>query len=287
MQKLVLLILMLSSTSLLFSQNLKTYELYNNKGEKVDYFEMINDLTLADVVLFGELHNNALNHWMELQVAKSLYEKDSLLQIGAEMFESDNQLILDEYFKGLIKQSYFENEMRMWKNYSTDYKPILEFAKQNNIGFYATNVPRRYAGLVAKKGFEGLNELSDQAKSYIAPLPVPFDTLALNYDEMMTMDTGHGMGMSVSFVQAQAIKDATMAYFIAKNIQPGHTFLHYQGDFHSKNHGAISWYLGKYKPELKIKTISTQEADSLDFKDEYKILADYILVIPEDMAKTY
>ncbi len=285
--KLLFILLTTFLTNILLAQNPKTYELYNSKGEKIDYNSMINEMAIADVVLFGELHNNSVNHWMELQVAKSLFLVDSLLQIGAEMYESDNQLILDEYMQGKIKQSYFQDEMRLWKNYKTDYKPVLEFAKSNKIEFYATNVPRRYAGIVAKKGFEGLNELTDEAKSYFAPLPVPFDTLAPNYDEMMSMDTGHGMGISVNFVKAQAIKDATMAYFISKNIKKGHTFLHYQGDFHSKNHGAISWYLNKYMSGLKIITISTQEADNLEFKDEYKKLADYILVIPEDMTKTY
>ncbi len=274
-------------TNILIAQNPQAYELYNSNGEKVDYNSMINEMAVADIVLFGELHNNSVDHWMEFQVAKSLFQKDSLLQIGAEMYESDNQLILDEYMGGYIKKNYFEDEMRLWKNYKTDYKPILEFAKANNIGFYATNVPRRYAGVVAKKGFEGLEALSDEAKKYFAPLPVPFDTLAPNYDEMMTMDTGHGMGISINFVKAQAIKDATMAYFISKNLKKGYTFLHYQGDFHSKNHGAISWYLNKYMPGLKIVTLSTQESKDLNFKDEYKKLADYILVIPEDMTKTY
>ncbi|HEB61867.1 MAG TPA: iron-regulated protein, partial [Bacteroidetes bacterium] len=268
--KLLFILLTTLLTNILIAQNPKTYELYNSKGEKVDYNSMINEMAVADVVLFGELHNNSIDHWMELQVAKSLFHKDSLLQIGAEMYESDNQLILDEYMKGYIKKTYFEDEMRLWKNYKTDYKPVLEFAKANNIGFYATNVPRRYAGVVGKKGFEGLAELSDEARSYCAPLPVPFDTLAPNYDEMMTMDTGHGMGISVNFVKAQAIKDATMAYFISKNLKKGYTFLHYQGDFHSKNHGAISWYLNKYMPGLKIVTLSTQESKDLDFKDEYK-----------------
>ncbi len=285
--KLILIIITTLFTNIIVGQNPKTYELYNSKGEKVDYNTMIHSMAIADVVLFGELHNNSICHWMELKVAKSLFRQDSMLQIGAEMYESDNQIILDEYMKGFIKKSYFENEMRLWKNYKTDYKPVLEFAKSNNIGFYATNVPRRYAGVVAKKGFEGLNNLSNEAKLYFAPLPVPFDTLAPNYDEMMSMDTGHGMNISINFVKAQAIKDATMAYFISKNFKKGYTFLHYQGDFHSKNHGAISWYLNKYLPGLKIITLSTVESDELDFKDEYKKLADYILVIPDDMTKTY
>jgi len=274
-------------TNILMAQSPKAYVIYNSKGDVVNYDDMIKDMSNADVALMGELHNNSICHWMQLQVTKSLFTKDSSLQIGAEMYESDNQLILDEYMSGTIRKTYFEKEMRMWNNYKTDYKPILEYAKTNKIPFFATNVPRRYAGVVSKKGLEGLLKLSDEAKRYLAPLPVPFDTLAPNYDEMMSMDTGHGMTMNVAFVQAQAIKDATMAHFIVKNHKIGKTFLHFQGDFHSKNHGAISWYLNKYNPNLKIVTLSTQEANSLEFKDDYKKVADYIMVIPEDMTKTY
>lgn len=278
---------MILFSQILIAQIPKSYILYDSNGEEVNYQKMIDAMADADIVLFGELHNNSINHWMQLQVTKSLFAKDSSLEIGAEMYESDNQLILDEYLAGQIKQSYFENEMRMWDNYKTDYKPVLEFAKENNIPVIATNVPRRYAGFVAKKGLEGLVGLTDEAKKYFPPLPIPFDTLAPNYDEMMTMDTGHGMDMDIKFVQAQAIKDATMAYFIVKNHKPENTFIHFQGDFHSKNHGAISWYLNKYNPGLKIITLSTQESKTMKFLDDYKKLADYILVTPEDMTKTY
>ena len=286
MKKIFTSVILLISLSIM-AQSPTPYIIYDTKGKIVDFEQMAKKMSKADVVLFGELHNNSMNHWLQLQLTKRLFSLDSSLQIGAEMYEADNQLILDEYMSGTIKKSYFENEMRLWKNYKTDYKPVLEYAKKNNIPFYATNVPRRYAGVVSKKGFKGLEELSDEAKRYFAPLPVPFDTLAPNYDEMMSMDTGHGMGIKVEFVEAQAIKDATMAYFINKNHKKGFTFLHFQGDFHSKNHGAISWYLNKYAPELKILTISTKEAESIEFKDEYRKFGDYILVIPEDMTKTY
>lgn len=82
-------------------------------------------------------------------------EKDNLI-LGAEMFESDNQVILNEYLAGLISQSSFENEARLWPNYKTDYKPLVEFAKTNKLQFVASNVPRRYASLVNSKGFEDL-----------------------------------------------------------------------------------------------------------------------------------
>ncbi len=272
------------------AQSPVAYKMYDKTGKEVKFKKMIKKMSKSDVILFGELHNNAICHWMQLQVTKNLYEKAGRLMLGAEMFESDNQLIMDEYFSGLIKQNKFEDEMRMWKNYKTDYKPLVEFAKEHGQKFIATNVPRRYASLVVKKSLEGLMELSPEAKRYLPPLPIPFDTLNPAYKEMLHMDMGHGgMGgtMQLNIVKAQAIKDATMAYFILKNRKKKIPFIHFEGDFHSKNYGGIYWYLKKSQPKLKVVTVSTVEADDLTFKESYKELGDYILVIPEDMTKTY
>jgi len=272
-----------------YAQKMEAYRLYDARGRQVKYEKMVNVLSQSDVVLFGELHNNPICHWLQLELSKSLYKKDSALTMGAEMFESDNQLLIDEYFAGLIRQRNFEEEMRLWGNYKTDYKPLLEFAKENKLKFVATNIPRRYAALVNLGGFEGLLPLSDEAKKYFAPHPVPFDPEAPNNKEMAEMDMGggHGKGgVPPNMVKAQAIKDATMAHFIVKNHEKGKFFIHFQGDFHSKNHGAIAWYLNQYNPRLKVRTISTVETAELDFKDEYKPLADFILVIPESMTKT-
>ena len=78
----------------------------------------------------------------------------------------------------MIKEDHLENEGKVWKNYKTDYAPMVAFAKENNLPFIATNVPRRYANVVARNGLEGLNDLDDLAKSYIAPLPI---RLIMNY----------------------------------------------------------------------------------------------------------
>ena len=88
------------------------------------------------------------------------------------MFESDNQLIFDEYMQQNISYDRFEAEARLWDNYRTDYYPVVFFAKEHHIPFIATNIPRRYANIVKNKGFEALDSLSEEAKRYIAPLPL-------------------------------------------------------------------------------------------------------------------
>ena len=106
-----------------------------------------------------------------LKIEKKILNNGDIT-LGAEMFEADNQLILNEYLSGHISEKSFKKEARLWPNYSTDYAPLVDFAKDSNLIFVATNIPRRYASVVYKRGFQGLDELDAQAKLYIAPLPV-------------------------------------------------------------------------------------------------------------------
>ncbi len=267
----------------------KAFELYNADGKEIKYNKMIKELAKADVVFFGELHNNPISHWFELEITKSLYDiKKDKLVLGAEMFESDNQLLLDEYLSGLIKTKNFEAEAKLWPNYSTDYKPLVEFAKENKLKFVATNIPRRYAALVNKKGFEGLDSLSPEAKKLIAPLPVKYDPEVECYKSMIEMMGGMGGHVTANIPKAQAIKDATMAYFILQNWKKGDLFFHYEGSYHSDNHEGIVWWLKQAAPKLKILTVTTVEQDTIKpLSDDFKNSADFIIAVPSDMTKTY
>ena len=243
----------------------------------------------ADVILFGELHNNPICHWLQYELSNDLFlEKGDQLIFGAEMFERDGQLILDEYIHGEISTKSFESQARLWPNYETDYKPLVELAKENNIPFIATNVPRRYASVVFSKGFEGLDELDDHAKMFFAPLPIPYDAELPGYKAMMEMGAGMGGHSTDNFPKAQAIKDATMAHFILENLQEGKAFIHYHGTYHSNNFEGIMWYLNQYRPGLKIMSIASVEQELLDgLEEENEGIANFILVIPETMTKTH
>lgn len=270
-----------------FKSDKPAYLLFTKEGKTVKYSKMLDKVKDADVVLFGESHNNPISHWLELELSKDLYQlKKSNLVMAAEMFETDNQLIINEYFDNLISQSYFEDEVRLWPNYRTDYKPLVEFAKKNKIPFVASNIPRRYASLVNKKGFEGLEELSDEAKAYLPPLPVPYDPNLECYKSLLKME-GMPAHMSQNFPKAQAIKDATMAYSILKNWSPGKLVLHFNGSYHSDNFESIYWYLKKENPEIKIATITTvSQKDVKKLTKENTGIADYTICVVEDMTKT-
>ena len=266
------------------------YRIFNSQGKEVKFEKMMRDLAEADVVCFGERHNDPIIHWLQYEVTASLFRvKDQDLVMGAEMYESDNQIIMDEYFSGLITSSKFEEEARLWNNYQTDYKPVLEFARENGLRLVATNIPRRYANVVFHKGFEGLEGLSAEARSYIAPLPIDYDPELPGYKAMLNMGGMGGHGQSnENLPRSEAIKDATMAHYILQNWSPGKLFIHFNGSYHSDNFEGIVWYLRNSNPDLAIKTITTEYQQDLDsMKEEFAGKADYIVIVPENMTKTY
>ena len=288
--KLSLLILLLGITVGLSAQDKPAYKVYTGEGKKADYEDIIKETAKADFVFFGELHDNPIAHWLELEITKSLFSsKAKNLVLAAEMFETDNQILIDEYFSGIIKESSFESEVRKWTNYSTDYKPLLNFAKVNGLKFIAANIPRRYASVVASGGFEALDKVSAEGKKFIAPLPVEYDPEVPCYKDMLSMGGGGGMShANANLPKAQAIKDATMANSILKDWEKGQTVIHYNGSYHSDRYMGIIWYLKKYNPSVKVATVATVLQDDINkMSDEYKGSADFVIVVPSSMTRTY
>jgi uncharacterized iron-regulated protein len=277
------------SVSPVSAKDKPAYSLYNSKGRKVTWEKMVKDLQKADLVFFGESHNNPISHWLEYELMVELYSNfDSLMVAGAEMFEADNQPALNDYLSGNSDEKKFKDEARLWKNYQTDYQPLVDFAKEKKIPFIATNVPRKYASAVFKGDFQALDTLKQGEYAWIAPLPIPFDISLKCYQDMLKMGEGHGMVIDEKYPKAQALKDATMAYFIINNLVSGGIFFHINGSYHSDNFQGILWYINKYKPGLKMKTITTVEMDVMDkpLKEDLE-KASYILVVPASMTKTY
>ena len=284
MKKLFLLPITFLLVFQLAAQNKAAYVLYNAKGKKIAYKKMIAGLNQQDIVLIGEYHNNPISHWMELEITKDCKATRSLV-LGAEMFEQDNQPTLDLYLQGKLSAKGLDSSARLWSNYKTDYAPLVDFAKENKIAFAATNIPRKYASIVSKTGFEALDSISAKEKTWMAPLPIKYDSELPGYKNMMEMMAGHG---SVNMPKAQAIKDATMAHFILQNFVPGSLFIHYNGSYHSDNHDGIVWYLQQSKPELKIATVTTvSQKDVFKLLAENKGKADFIICVDEDMTSTF
>jgi len=282
----ILFLLAISLTFTGFSQKKVAYKIYKSNGKKTSYKKLLKAARKADMVFFGEEHNNPVAHWLELELTKDLYQSAGKnLILGAEMMETDNQQQVDEYLSGKMDYEKLKKEARLWPNFKTDYKALMDFAKEHHIPFIATNIPRRYASKVYHGGFQALDTLPDAEKKWIAPLPIKYDKNLPQYQKMISMMRGHG---GDNLPKAQAVKDATMANSILKYFKKGNLFLHYNGSYHSNFHEGIIWYLHQQNPDLKILTIDVETQDNIDKLDpEHKAKADFIIVTPKEFPRSY
>ena len=102
---------------------------------------------------------------------------------------------------------------------------------------------------------------------------------------MLDMMGGHEM---TDIVKAQAIKDATMAYFIQKNTNENSIFFHINGAYHSDFKEGIYWYLKQLNSNINCLTISTVKEENINiFNKANKSRADFIIVVDSDMSSTY
>ncbi len=265
------------------AQDAMPYRIFNQKGGSANEKRMLREMSNADVVLFGEQHNSPVAHWLQLKGTKHLMPSGVI--IGMEMIEADDQQHLEAFLSGKIDAKALDTLARLWNNHATDYAPIIDIAKVNDIKVVASNIPRRYASMVYRHGFGALDTLPATDKAWIAPLPIEYDPELPGYKAMLTMMGGHG---GETLPMAQAIKDATMAHFILSNLENGKTFLHLNGAYHSDRYEGILWYLRRKQPGLRVLTISTvTQTDLRKLEEEHRGKADFIICVDEDFPVSY
>lgn len=271
------------------SDSLPLYKIYSvERKQEVSLETMVNDLLKADVVFFGEEHNDSVAHVLQLNVLKGLYEhKKSGLALSMEMFQSDVQLVLDEYRNGLMRESNLDKDGRLWKNYK-DYRPVVEFAKENKLYILAANAPSRYTNRVTRSGLASLNEISKEAKALLAPLPV--DTLTGRYYEKFSALMGDHMG-SMKIYQSQNLWDATMAWRISRLAKqhPKKLILHLNGRFHTDEKLGTYAQLKRYAPKLRSMNISSFSHESFAAPqwDEWQNLGDFIIITDPSVKRSF
>ena len=290
MKKILCIVMLMMSMTTYAQKTPEIYRIFDAQGKEVSYEKMIKTVSATDVVFFGEIHNCVISHWMELKVLEALTENNKKLKVGMEMLEADNQLIIDESTSSLISSDRFEEECRLWPNHSTDYEPLVYYAKSHHLPLIATNVPRRYASIVKEKGLAFLDSLSAEAKRYLPKLPIKY-VENKNAQEGFALMGLLGKAKETKpqlMAQAQAIKDATMGWFIAQNLKKGEQMIHFNGTYHSDARNGIIPYLLEYRPKTTISTIRAVRQEEIDkIEKDYLGLADFYICITEDMNVSY
>jgi uncharacterized iron-regulated protein len=278
------ILLLIYLPSIVLGQNIPAihYKIYNTLTQKpATIADIVDKSSQADVLFFGEEHNDSTGHNLEYALFKGLTEKYSgHTALSMEMFQTDCQLILNEYLSDAIREKNLISDARAWPNY-TDYRPMIELARLNHLPVIAANAPSRYTNMVTRNGLASLQQLSAQAKSYIAPLPI--DTaIGAYYDKFVKTMGGHAAMAGMQIYQSQNLWDATMAWSIAQFFKshPKFKILQLNGGFHSEEKLGIVAQLKKYVPNVRVLTIAAYTDDSFENPDwnKFKSMADYIIL---------
>ncbi len=264
----------------------ETFRIFDGRGNPSSMEKILESIGQADVVFLGENHDDPVAHKLQLEIFKQAIEKYGAkrkLALSMEMFERDVQVEMNEYLSGLISETHFMSSARPWGNYKTDYRPLVELAKEKKLPVIAANAPRRYVNMVARDGRESLGALSPEAKKWIAPLPFEkaTDGYRKKFEALMggAGDANHGM---VKIMDSQSLWDATMAYSIAEQLKKEkHALIvHLNGGFHSENRWGIPDHLLKYRPKTKflVVTIRYEEDLSKFDSDKHTGLGDFVIL---------
>lgn len=255
------------------------YRIIDSKSLKeITLDELCIKLADAQVIFFGEEHQDSVAHAFESKLLEQLHQTYGQVSLSMEMLQSDVQLVLDEYLSGYIPEKNFAQDAKLWNNYA-DYRPLIEFAKDKNIPVLAANAPSRYSNRVTKLGLEALDSMSSAAMQLIAPLPI--DTLTGRYYEKFVEAMGGNHITGMHFFQSQNLWDATMAYRInAFNIiHPKNKILHINGRFHSDEKLGTVAQLDRYNSNLTVSVISFSSQNDKNLKDEeLRNLADFVVI---------
>lgn len=270
------------------STNYKVYDTRSKQIISID--KIVTDMAGADVLFFGEEHNDSAGHYLENKIFQTLHAQygDQII-LSMEMFETDGQLGLNEYLGGFIDETRFARDVRLWSNYK-DYRPMIEYAKQNKIPVIAANPPRRYVNLVSRRGMKSLDSLSKDAKKFLPPLP--YDTLTGRYREKFIeiMKDGPG-GNNPNVYYSQSLWDAGMSYsiysFLKKNKHK--KVFHCVGGFHCEEKLGTAAQLQKRNKKLKILNIASFSDASFSNPDwgKFSYKGDYIILTNPDLKKTF
>jgi uncharacterized iron-regulated protein len=231
---------------------------FRGNGSPATLDDIIETARHVDVTFVGEMHDDAVAHYLEAEILRRVTGPDWALSM--EMFERDVQGVVDEFLKGLIEERDLIASGRAWSNYRSDYKPLIEIAKAKDMPVIAANAPKRYVDVVSKKGQAGLLALSAETKRTLPPLPYAAASQAYRERferEMNEEMRGRGskpapthQAESDYALEAQSLWDAAMADSIAEFLKehPNKHVLQINGSFHSEYHQGIPEHLVRYRP---------------------------------------
>ncbi|WP_039986858.1 ChaN family lipoprotein [Vibrio owensii] len=246
------------------------YQLHAPSGEAISVNQLTPALQQADVILIGEWHTHAGIHRFQTDMLKQLSSASRPLALSMEQITRDKQAILDSYLNGEIGEQYFMKQSNAWPNYESDYRPLVEFAKQADIPVIAANAPKNIVRCIGRQGIDYLDKLGSDERSFVAD---EVNTANSPYKEKFMASMHHGKPeQTEKQYAAQVTWDETMAESIVKYLEkhPGTQVVHVAGKFHTEGGLGTAASILNRNPDLNVVVI-TPTADITSDGSDYQL----------------
>ncbi len=231
-----------------------------------------------DVIFIGEAHQHPGNHLAEMALLRAIYARAPNVSLSLEQFERDVQPVLDDYMAGRMGETPFAEKARAWSNYTTSYRPLIEFAKDHKLPVIAANAPEKFIRCIGREGTGFFARLKPDERLWAAAelnqQDGPYKDKFLGF---VGSDAGHGgdgakekpavrpppSETALRSFAAQVTRDDTMAESIALHLKknPGRKVVHINGSFHSAAFLGTVERLTARVPGLKVAVVNPEFAD--------------------------
>jgi uncharacterized iron-regulated protein len=272
------------------------FRIFTGAGEPATLDDIVDAMTNVSVVFVGETHDDPTQHMLEFELLQRAHASHggAPVALSLEFFQSDVQPIVDEYLMDLISERSFLADSRPWPRYQTDYRPLVEFAKENGIAVIAANAPRRYASRVTRHGRESLDDLPPLARESLPPLPygepsesyrkqwigvisevmeqegkkcgIPIEQLAAEGEDVEARAPVGAHGNMGNQIDSQVLWDASMAWAIAQHLErvPDALVMHMVGGFHVERGTGTPEHLDSYRPGTVTLIVAMQPVEDVE-----------------------
>ena len=241
-------------------------------GQAVSLEEALRAVRPGHVVIVSEQHDLPRHHANQLAVLQTLKHLNLTISVGFEFLSYPDQLWVDRYVQGEIRESDFLQAIH-WDGYPFEwYRPLMLFPRESGGQTRALNAPERLTKALAQKGLAGL---SDEERSWLPPdFHLGND---LYFERFATAVREHGdlrEDMVRNFFAAQSAWDDTMAWQAREflSVHSDQVLVIIVGDFHASHGGGLPDRL-RARGLVNVLVMSQVNASGLSDEEVQKLLA--------------
>ncbi|MGB0900016.1 MAG: ChaN family lipoprotein, partial [Psychrobium sp.] len=198
--------------------SLYDYHLLSPDGTEISIEQLVSQHSDANVFMVGEFHAHPGVHLFQAKLMAHLAAQDTPLALSMEQFTRADQAILSQYVAGEVGEITLTKKTKVWDNYKSDYRPLVEIAKDQSLPVIAANAPRDIVKCIGRQGPQYLDKLPALQRELVAK------TIDISDSPYRQKFLGNMRGMSLSdkrieqMFGAQMAWDATMAESIANHL---------------------------------------------------------------------